>query len=100
CYTDGVRALVPDRVGSTIGGRYAITAELGRGGTATVYEATDLRLGHTVAVKILHSRHPTAHRRMEREARVAAGLGHPNVCLVTDFGHLDDRTPYLVMELL
>jgi serine/threonine-protein kinase len=100
CYTGPVRAPVPDRVGSIIGGRYAIITELGRGGTATVYEATDLRLGHTVAVKILHSKHPTADRRMEREARVAAGLGHPNVCLVTDFGRLDDQTPYLVMELL
>jgi eukaryotic-like serine/threonine-protein kinase len=38
---------------------------------------------------------------MEREARVTAMLRHPNVCLVTDFGHTeDDDTPYLVMELL
>lgn len=91
---------VQDRVGTTIASRYAITAVLGQGGTATVYKATDLRLGHTVAVKVLSIKHPTADRRMEREARVAASLQHPNVCLVTDFGRLDDRTPYFVMELL
>lgn len=83
-----------------IDGRYTLGDVLGRGGTATVYQATDLRLGHTVAVKVLHSKNPTAARRMEREARVAAGLRHPNVCLVTDYGRLDEHTPYLVMELL
>ncbi len=99
-YASTVSTVRTDRANSTIGGRYALGSVLGDGGTATVYEATDLRLGHTVAVKVLHSKHPTADRRMEREARVAAGLRHPNVCLITDYGRLEDRTPYLVMELL
>ena len=89
-----------DRVGTTLDGRYALESILGEGGTATVYAATDLRLGGWCAVKILHSRHPTAVRRMEREARVVASLQHPNVCLVTDFGKIDELTPYLVMERL
>jgi serine/threonine protein kinase len=105
-YACTVSAGLPDRSGTsgetigTIGGRYELGDILGHGGTATVYRATDLRLGHTVAVKVLHSKHPTADRRMEREARVAAALRHPNVCIVTDYGRLEDRTPYLVMELL
>ncbi len=88
------------RVGSTIAGRYLLTGIVGEGGAAIVYEAIDSRLGHKVAVKILHRRDPINERRMEREARVAAALRHPNVCLVTDFGRTDDRVPFLVMELL
>jgi serine/threonine-protein kinase len=38
--------------------------------------------------------------RLERETRVAAAIVHPNVCSVTDAGHLEDGSPYLVMELL
>ncbi|AKU98486.1 Serine/threonine protein kinase PrkC, regulator of stationary phase [Labilithrix luteola] len=39
-------------------------------------------------------------RRLEREARVAGGIHHPNVCAVSDFGKLDDGRPFLVMEHL
>jgi serine/threonine-protein kinase len=95
-----MRAHGIDRVGTTIGGRYALGTIIGRGGTSTVYEARDLRLGHEVAVKVLSIDEETAERRMKREARVAAGLRHPNVCLVTDFGHIDAQTPYMVMERL
>src|SRR5688572_2237541 len=89
------------RVGSTIADRYFLTGVIGEGGSATIFEAVDRRLGNGVAVKLLHRREPTLERRMEREARVTAMLRHPNVCLVTDFGHTDDdQCPFLVMELL
>ena len=93
----------PPRVGpgSVLGERYRLGPELGRGGSATVFLATDERLGGDCAVKVLHATyHATGARRLEREARAAAALYHPNVCLVTDFGWIDPATPYLVMERL
>ena len=88
------------RLGTLIGDRYQLEAVIGEGGAAVVYEARDLRLGNQVALKVAPVRRPLVELRMEREARVAAALHHPNACLVTDFGRLDDGAPYLVMELL
>ena len=79
---------------------------IGQGGSATVFEATDLTLERNVAVKVLHpklSSDPAFLERFRSEARAAAGLSHPNVMAVHDWGE-DDRgdstLPYLVMELL
>lgn len=88
------------RLGSVIGERYQIEQVIGEGGAAVVYAARDLRLGNQVALKVALVRNPLLELRMEREARVAANLHHPNACLVTDLGRLDDGAPYLVMELL
>jgi serine/threonine protein kinase len=89
-----------DRSGAIIDARYELGDIIGEGGTAVVYEALDLRLGNRVALKMLFVRSPTVALRMQREARVAAALHHPNACLVTDVGLLEDGSPYLVMELL
>jgi serine/threonine protein kinase len=88
------------RLGSIVSGRYELGAVIGQGGTAVVYEARDLRLGNRVALKVILVRSPVVELRMQREARVAAALHHPNACLVTDVGKLDDGSPYLVMERL
>jgi serine/threonine protein kinase len=67
-----------------------------------VYRAHDTRLGREVAVKVLPSQlseHPEARARFEREARVAPGLNHPNICTVHDIGRAGD-TDHLVMELV
>lgn len=83
-------------------GRYRVIRELGRGAAGVVYEALDSAVGRRVAVKLLASRLPTgaqAARRFEREAQVAAALGHPNVVKLHDIGeHQGWR--YLVMELV
>jgi serine/threonine-protein kinase len=85
-----------------IAGRYALRAEIGRGGCATVYEAHDLRLGRLVALKMVkeNARDAQATARFTREARAAAAIHHPNVCGVSDAGFLEDGRPYLVMERL
>src|SRR4051812_50071132 len=88
--------------GPILADRYALGAVLGRGGMGTVHDATDLRLGRAVAVKILRpelAEQPRARRRFETEAHAAARLAHPNVVTVFDSGE-DGGVPFLVMERL
>lgn len=89
-------------IGRLIDGRYQINSRIARGGMATVYVATDLRLERRVAVKIMHGHlaDDTAFRsRFIQEARSAARLAHPNVVSVFDQGQ-DSEMAYLVMEYL
>ncbi|MEA2354938.1 MAG: eukaryotic-like serine/threonine-protein kinase [Solirubrobacteraceae bacterium] len=82
------------------GGRYRLDQLIGSGGMATVWRATDRRLGRTVAIKLISDAladDPTYAERFAREARTAAGLSHTNLVQVFDYGAGDLR-PYLVME--
>ena len=70
--------------GATLGS-YEIVSLLGRGGMGEVYRARDLRLGRDVAIKVLpaaFAADPDRLRRLEREARAAAALNHPNIVTV------------------
>jgi eukaryotic-like serine/threonine-protein kinase len=87
-------------IGRTLDGRYLVGPRIARGGMATVYQATDLRLDRTVAVKVMHAGigdDPEFVARFEREARSAARLSHHNVVAVFDQGD-DHGTLFLVME--
>jgi len=87
-------------VGRLLDGRYQIGARIARGGMAGVYEATDVRLDRTVAVKVMHpgmADDGDFAARFVREARAAAKLSHPNVVAVFDQGD-EDGTVYLAME--
>jgi tRNA A-37 threonylcarbamoyl transferase component Bud32 len=80
--------------------RYQLLAKIGQGGMAEVYRAQDVALGRLVAVKALRCEYvvdPTFLVRFHREAQSAAGLTHPNIVAVHDFGH-DQGRPYIVME--
>ncbi|MBT2472732.1 serine/threonine protein kinase [Streptomyces sp. ISL-66] len=87
-------------------GRYRLTHRLGRGGMAEVFAAEDVRLGRTVAVKLLRpdlAEDPVSKARFTREAQSVAGLNHHAVVAVYDSG--EDRVgpsvvPYIVMELV
>jgi serine/threonine-protein kinase len=81
--------------------RYALGGVLGRGGMGTVYAADDLILGREVAVKILDvaSAPADALDRFRHEGQFLAGLSHPNVVTIFDFG-TDEHVAWLVMELL
>ena len=91
-------------VGRLLDGRYRIGARVARGGMASVYEAIDMRLDRTVAVKVMHpglGDDQEFAERFVREARAAARLNHPHVVGVYDQG--DDTsdgqdTVFLVME--
>lgn len=82
-------------------GQYRITAVLGRGGMATVYRAVQERLGRDVAVKVLRATpdDPQAAARFEREARAVAGLSHPNILPVYDYGE-DAGARYIVAQYI
>jgi beta-lactam-binding protein with PASTA domain/serine/threonine protein kinase len=87
-------------IGRVLDGRYRVGPKIARGGMATVYEATDLRLDRTVAVKVMHeglADDDEFVRRFQREARSAARLSHPHVVAVFDTGE-DAGTLFLVME--
>ena len=87
-------------IGSTIDDRYRVDAFVARGGMATVYRATDLRLDRTVALKVMHGSLAEDHdfvARFVREARSAAQLSHPAIVAVFDQGESDGFV-YLAME--
>jgi len=89
-------------IGRLIDGRYQVRSRIARGGMATVYLATDLRLERRVAIKIMHGHladDSTFKSRFVQEARSAARLAHPNVVNVFDQGQ-DSDMAYLVMEYL
>ncbi len=113
CAADGMATLLntnpmsdPSRVqpGTILGGRYEVLSFLGAGGFAQVFEARHRGTGRSVAVKVLESAGTTDDRirldRFFREARVTAGLRHPNTVRVFDFGQDDDGLVFLAMELL
>ncbi|WP_407987450.1 serine/threonine-protein kinase [Kitasatospora sp. CMC57] len=72
---------------------------MGAGGMGEVWAAEDQLLDRRVAVKLLHQTDDDSRERFLREARAVAGLQHPGIVVVHDFGEFDGL-PYLVMELL
>src|SRR4029450_13829019 len=82
-------------------GRYRAIRRIDAGGTGEIWEADDTLLGRRVAVKILAGAlagAPGAARLFRREARATAKLDHPNIIRVFDY--VDDKAPFLVLELL
>ncbi|UYO95936.1 Stk1 family PASTA domain-containing Ser/Thr kinase [Microbacterium sp. M28] len=89
-------------IGRLVDGRYRVRARIARGGMATVYVATDLRLERRIALKVMHahlSDDSNFQSRFIQEARAAARLADPHVVNVFDQGQ-DGELAYLVMEYL
>ena len=87
----------PGRIFAT---RYRIVSLLGRGAMGEVYRADDLRLGQSVALKLMSEAIARRHDGLQRltdEVRLARGIAHPNVCRVYDIGYADGWH-YLSME--
>jgi len=80
-------------------GRYRVVRELGSGGMGAVYEAIDLRLGHTVAVKQALTKEEGLWKQFESEARLMAQLNHPVLPRVSDYFKEGDRA-FFVMQFV
>jgi serine/threonine protein kinase len=90
------------RPGTLVVGKYQVLAEIGRGGMGVVYKAEDLTLKRWVALKFLPPGlvdAPESQERFAIEARAAAALSHPNICIVHEVGKSDGQ-PYIAMEFV
>jgi len=90
-----------DQVGRVLTGRYRLLAPIGAGASAQVFLAEDTRLKRRVAIKLLHESYAGDEafiRRFRSEAQTAAGLNHPNLLAVFDWG--EDEVPFLVTEFI
>ena len=103
-----------NQIGTLLGGRYRLDAEIGRGGMSTVYRAFDTVLERPVAIKLMHREIAADSGQLERfrrEARAVAQLNHPHIVTVIDAGEEPSThdtaahghgpevgTPYIVLE--
>jgi len=85
--------------GTLLNQRYRIMRPLGKGGMGAVYEAVDLRLNNTVAVKHMTAEGAGANRAFEREARLLASLRYPALPVVIDH-FTESAGQFLVMQYI
>ena len=89
------QAKIPDR--------YKLIEEVGQGGMAIVYRATDETLKRVVAIKVLHQHlaaEPESKARLEREAQAVAKLRHDNILEIFDYSGHDSQSSYIVTEFI
>ena len=82
--------------------RYLLKEQIGAGGMAVVYKATDKVLERDIALKFLPENitlNPTATELFEKEAKQVAKLNHPNIVTIHDYGVMQSR-PFICMELI
>jgi eukaryotic-like serine/threonine-protein kinase len=96
-------------LGTLLGGRYRLDAQIGRGGMSTVYRAFDVVLERPVAIKLMHRETAADSAQLERfrrEARSVAQLNHPQIVTVIDAGEESSQdaettgSPYIVLEYI
>lgn len=98
---EAIGRLVIDALRRELAGRYTLERELGRGGMADVFQATDLRHQRRVAFKVLRPEVAQAigRERFQREVATAARLAHPNILPLFDSGEAGGLL-YYVMPLV
>ncbi len=101
CARDGQLLALTLPIERIVDGKYRLERLIGKGGMGAVYEASDLRLNRTVALKAMLGKSfgdASALRRFAREAQISAKLDHPNIVRVYDFGELQGGGAYLLLE--
>ena len=86
--------------GGLLAGKYEVIREVGRGGMGVVYEALDIKLKRTVALKFLPREllgDELARERFIHEAQAASALDHPNICTIYEIGESEDGQIYIAM---
>jgi formylglycine-generating enzyme required for sulfatase activity len=86
--------------GAVINQRYRVECLLEQGGFGAIYRAWDLALERTCALKENLDTSSEARQQFEREAKILAGLSHPNLPRVTDHFFIPNQGQYLVMDLV
>jgi eukaryotic-like serine/threonine-protein kinase len=89
--------------GTVLEEKYRLLRVIGSGAMAHVYEAEQIRLGRSVAVKIMRTGLMADKRSLERfrtEGLAASRINHPHAIAIYDLGVTKDGVPFLVMELL
>lgn len=97
-----VEITMSNLVGYILSSRYEIREIIARGGMATVYLASDLRLDREVAVKVIHphlAEDPVFRDKFFREARMLAKVSHANLVNIFDQGD-DQGNAFIVLELV
>ncbi len=90
-----------DLVGQSLG-QYQVTAQIGKGGMSTVYQAIQTSMKRTVAIKVLPRTLTHEDKfldRFYREVEIVSSLQHPHILPVYDFGEFDGM-PYIVMAYM
>ena len=85
---------------TVIAGKYRVLEEIGQGGMGVVFKAEDIKLERPVALKFMPPHLadvPELKDRFLIEARAAAALSHPNICVIHEVGE-DSGRPYIAME--
>ena len=93
---------MPIKIGSLVDGRYRVTARIGHGGMAEVYEANDVFTKKVVAIKLMREEvrsNPVNFTRFSNEASIAASLDHPNIVKVYNHGTIQG-VPYIANEFI
>ena len=93
---------MPLKIGSLVENRYRVTARIGHGGMAEVYEGNDIIGKKTVAIKLIRKDvmdNPVNLIRFQNEATIAASLNHPNIVKVYNHGTVDG-VPYIANEFI
>ncbi len=83
-------------------GRYKVISKIAEGGMGAVYLAEDPRLGRKVAIKVLSADFlgdPKGPKRLEREAKAASALNHPNIMTIFEIGE-DNGTHFIATEYI
>jgi tRNA A-37 threonylcarbamoyl transferase component Bud32/RNA polymerase subunit RPABC4/transcription elongation factor Spt4 len=102
-FDDENTGLFHNLIGKKIEGKYEVQSILGEGGMAIVYKAYHTKMERLVVIKVMQGwllSNKNAVERFERESKTTAKLAHPNIVTVFDYGVLNAKEPYLVMEYI
>ncbi len=94
---------VIDPLIGTMIGRYRVERQIGQGGMGAVYELLQPAIHKRMALKLLHEEYSGRKEIVQRffdEARAVNLIGHPSIVDITDFSHLEDGRPFIIMEFL